>query len=368
VARNLTGERRADRALRSGEARWRSIVESAVDGVITIDRRGRVASFNPAAERLFGYRSQEVIGHNVAMLMPAPYATEHDHYLRRYLDTREARIIGIGREVTGRRKDGTTFPMHLSVGEASIDGETSFTGIVRDLTERVAMEARLREESELARIGELAAVLAHEVKNPLAAVSGAVQMISEVLPVDSDERAITAEILHRVDGLSALMGDLLLYARPPRPNPMQTDAAELVHGLIAFFRQDPDWRGLDVEVRGSASIFADPELLKITLQNLLLNAAQAMHGRGRLLVELEQINGLATIGVTDSGPGIAADAVDRVFTPFFTTKARGTGLGLATVKRIAEAHGGKISIAQTSGTGTTMRLTLPAEGPQENLA
>jgi len=359
ITRNLTGERRADRAVRSGEARWQSIVESAVDGIITIDHRGRVDSFNPAAERLFGYRSDEVIGRNVSMLMPVPYAAEHDHYIKRYIDTREARIIGIGREVTGRRKDGTTFPMHLSVGEASIDGEARFTGIVKDLTDRVALESKLREESGLARIGELAAVLAHEVKNPLAAVSGAVQMISEILPADSDERQITAEILNRLDGLSALMGDLLLYARPPRPSPVAIDGLELVNGLIAFFRQDPEWRGLDVEVRGTAQVCADPELLKITLQNLLLNAAQAMHGRGRLEVELGHSGRFVYVEVTDAGPGISADDRDRVFTPFFTTKARGTGLGLATVKRIAEAHGGDISIAQTSSTGTTMRLTLP---------
>lgn len=360
IARNLTGERRADRALRSGEARWRSIVESAVDGIITIDRRGRIEAFNPAAERLFGYRRDEVVGRNVSMLMPAPYAAEHDHYVKRYLDTHEPRIIGIGREVTGLRKDGTTFPMHLSVGEASIDGEARFTGIVRDLTDRVALEQKLREESGLARIGELAAVLAHEVKNPLAAVSGAVQMISEVLPPESDERQITAEVLHRLDGLSALMGDLLLYARPPHPNPTAIDGQELVNGLIAFFRQDPAWRDLDVEVRGSVTLLADPELLKITLQNLLLNAAQAMHGRGRLVVELGREDGVARVEITDAGPGIPPDVQDRVFTPFFTTKARGTGLGLATVKRIAEAHGGQIAIAWTSSSGTTMRLTLPA--------
>lgn len=360
IAHDLTGERRADKAFRRGEARWQSIVESAVDGIITIDRRGRIETFNPAAERLFGFRRDEVLGRNVSTLMPAPHAVEHDHYIKRYLDTHEPRIIGIGREVMGRRKDGTTFPMHLSVAEASIDGETRFTGMVRDLTDRVALEQKLREESGLARIGELAAVLAHEVKNPLAAVSGAVQMISEVLPPESDERQITAEVLHRLDGLSALMGDLLLYARPPHPNPTAVDGGELVNSLVSFFRQDPEWRDITVDVRGSARILADPELLKITLQNLLLNAAQAMHGRGRLLVELGEGDGRARVEITDAGPGIPADVQDRVFTPFFTTKARGTGLGLATVRRISEAHGGDISIARTSAAGTTMRLTLPA--------
>ena len=363
IARNLTGERRIDRAFRSGEARWRSIVESAVDGIITIDHRGRIETFNPAAERLFGYSRDEVLGRNVSMLMPAPYQAEHDHYLKRYLDTHDAKIIGIGREVTGLRKDGTTFPMHLSVGEVLIEGGVRFTGIVRDLTDRVALEQKLREESGLARIGELAAVLAHEVKNPLAAVSGAVQMISGVLPPHSDERQITTEVLQRLDGLSALMGDLLLYARPPHPSPAVIDGLELVNNLVAFFRQDPAWRELSVEVRGTATAIADPELLKIALQNLLLNAAQATRGRGRVNVELAQTDGVTTVEVSDNGPGIPANVRERVFTPFFTTKARGTGLGLATVKQIAEAHGGGISIAATSSSGTTMRLTLPVSKP-----
>ena len=265
--------------------------------------------------------------------------------------------------MTGLRKDGTTFPMHLSVGEVLIEGGVRFTGIVRDLTDRVALEQKLREESGLARIGELAAVLAHEVKNPLAAVSGAVQMISGVLPPHSDERQITTEVLQRLDGLSALMGDLLLYARPPHPSPAVIDGLELVNNLVAFFRQDPAWRELSVEVRGTATAIADPELLKIALQNLLLNAAQATRGRGRVNVELAQTDGVTTVEVSDNGPGIPANVRERVFTPFFTTKARGTGLGLATVKQIAEAHGGGISIAATSSSGTTMRLTLPVSKP-----
>ena len=337
-----------------------AIVESAVDGIILIDERGLVEFFNPAAERLFGYTSAEVIGRNVSMLMPSPHAEEHDRYLKRYLTTREPHIIGIGREVTARRKDGTLFPVHLSVAELDVGGKAKFTGIIRDLTERVKLEKRLREESGLVRVGELAAVLAHEIKNPLAAVSGAIQMLGQHITAEKD-RAIVKEILHRLDGLSALMGDLLLYARPPRPEMRPVELPRLFEALVAFLKSDPAWRGLDVQVEGQAGpIVADPELLKIAFQNLLLNAAQAVRGQGRIRVKLAHDETQTTVDIIDSGPGIPQEHHERLFTPFFTTKARGTGLGLATVRRIAEAHGGEVRIAETGSSGTVVRVSLPA--------
>jgi len=146
------------------ESTRRSVIESAVDGIIVIDSRGRIEAFNPGAERLFGFTEHEVVGQNVSMLMPSPSHEEHDAYLARYLATGERRIIGIGREVTARRRDGTVFPVRLSVGEMSVDGERKFTGILHDLSDRIRIETQLREQTSLARIGEMAAVIAHEVK------------------------------------------------------------------------------------------------------------------------------------------------------------------------------------------------------------
>ena len=175
--------------LRASEERWRSIIESAVDAIIVIDSHGTVEAFNPGAERLFGYRESDVVGRNVSMLMPSPYREEHDGYLSRYLVTGEAKIIGVGREVTGRRADGSLFPLHLSVGEMLLGGERKFTGILHDLSSRVRMEEQLREQAALVRLGEMAAVIAHEVKNPLAGIRGAVQVIGGRLPKDSREVA-----------------------------------------------------------------------------------------------------------------------------------------------------------------------------------
>jgi two-component system sensor kinase FixL len=360
IGRDITARRRAERGRRVSEARWRAIVDSAVDGIVVIDGLGRIESFNPAAERLFGYRLEEVTGANVSILMPEPHATDHDGYIRRYQATREPRIIGIGREVTARRKDGTLFPAHLSVAEVSIEGEPRFTGIIRDLTERVKLEARLREEAGLARIGELAAVLAHEVKNPLAAVSGAVQVLADKLPAEED-REIIDEVLRRLDGLGAMMSDLLLFARPPKPRLAPIQLTDLIESLVAFMRLDQSWQGLTVHVSGEAPlVMADGELLKVALQNVLVNAVQAMEGHGRLTVTLGQSPGHVHIDVTDTGPGISEAAGARLFTPFYTTKARGTGLGLPTVRRIAEAHGGVVEVRATGPSGTTIRFTLPA--------
>jgi two-component system, LuxR family, sensor kinase FixL len=359
TVRDQTAQRRAERNLRSSEARGRAIIETAVDAIILIDRRGRIEAFNPAAERLFGYQAHEVMGRNVSMLMPEPYAVEHDHYLRRYAMTGERHIIGIGREVTAKRRDGTTFPGHLSVAELSIEGEVKFTGIVRDLTERVRLEMKLREESGLVRLGELAAVLAHEVKNPLAAVSGAIQVLSARLPSDED-REIVGEVLRRLDALSRMMSDLLLYARPPKPRLAPVQIADLVDGLIAFMRHDKNWSDVRMRLEGTApAVLADAELLKVALQNLLVNAAQAMNTRGDILVCLESKNGVVQIDVVDSGTGIAPDIQPRLFTPFFTTKAQGTGLGLPTVRRIAEAHNGTVHIVSSDASGTRVRFTLP---------
>jgi two-component system, LuxR family, sensor kinase FixL len=364
IARDITAERRAEASHRSSEARARAIIETAVDAIILIDRRGRIEAFNPAAERLFLYRCDEVMGRNVSMLMPEPQSSEHDHYLRRYVMTGQRHIIGIGREVTALRKDGSTFPVHLSVAELAIEGETKFTGIIRDLTDRVKLEAKLREESGLVRLGELAAVLAHEVKNPLAAVSGAIQVLSDRL-TSAEDREIAREVLRRLEALSAMMSDLLLYARPPKPRVRPVAVVELVESLIAFMRLDEGWRDVEAWVEGAApSVLADAELLKVALQNLLVNAVQAMHGKGRLTVQLVEQDGLVHIDVVDSGSGILPDIQAQMFTPFFTTKSRGTGLGLATVRRIAEAHRGKVRILASDSGGTTVRFSLPAQQTQ----
>jgi two-component system sensor kinase FixL len=343
----------------SGE-RLRTIIDSAVDGIIVIDQSGHIESFNPAAERLFGYPRSEVIGRTVSMLMPSPYREEHDAYLSRYLTSGEARIIGIGREVTGRRRDGTTFPLHLSVGELTVEGEQKFTGILHDLTGRVRLEERLREAATLAKVGEMAAVIAHEVKNPLAGIRGAIQVIGSRLPADSRDAAVLNEIVKRIDALDGLMKDLLVFARPPQPQRASVDIVPLVTTTAELICQDPSLKDVQVDVEGSAPpVLADAEMLKIVFQNLLVNSAHAMQGRGTIDVTIAAIDGACEISFTDAGPGIPEEIRDKIFTAFFTTKSRGSGLGLATAKRFVEAHQGVIEVECPPTGGTKVRIRLP---------
>jgi PAS domain S-box-containing protein len=348
--------------LRASEARWRSIIESAVDGIVVIDAHGRIEAFNPAAERLFGYSEQEVLGRNVAMLMPAPFREEHDIYLARYLATGTRKIIGIGREVAGLRRDGTTFPLQLSVGEMKINGERKFTGILHDLSARVRIEEQLREQSTLARLGEMAAVIAHEVKNPLAGIRGAVQVIGGRLAEGSREAAMTKEIVARIDTLNDLMKDMLLYARPPQLRPAPVEVARLAAATAELMLEDPVLKGVHVEVDGSAPpIDADPELLKIVFQNLLVNGAHAMKGQGTIRVAVKTIDDACHIAFSDTGSGIPPEIREKIFTPFFTTKSRGSGLGLPTVKRLIEAHRGTVSVECPPAGGTTISIQLPSQ-------
>jgi signal transduction histidine kinase len=261
------------------------------------------------------------------------------------------------------RRDGSTFPIHLSVGEMSLGGARKFTGILHDLTARVQMEARLREQAALARLGEMAAVIAHEVKNPLTAVRGAIQVIGNRLPPGSREVNVVTDIIARLDTLNQLVKDLLLFARPPQPRLRPLDVSLVLNATAALLKEDAAHAGVRVTMTGQAPpLMADAELLKIVFINLLVNSSQALKGHGDITVTTSAADGECVIVVSDHGPGIPPEARERLFTPFFTTKARGTGLGLSTVKRIVEAHHGQIQVESTTSTGqggTTITLHLP---------
>ncbi len=346
---------------RIAEARWRAVIDAAVDGIIVIDSKGRIEVFNAAAQQMFGYSEAEATGRNVSILMPEPDHSQHDGYLANHLRTGERKIIGIGRAVTGRRKDGHTFPLHLSVGRMEIDGEPHFTGILHDLSSRAELEDRLREASALARLGEMAAVIAHEIKNPLAAVRGAIQVIGSRMKGDGGDGAIIKEIIARIDALNNLIQDLLVFARPPQPRPAATDLRALLSEVVGLLKTDPAFGGLDVTIAGDAPAMPlDPLLMTIVFQNLLINSAQAMHGKGAITVAMTPADGWLRVDVIDQGPGIHPEIRAMLFRPFKTTKARGTGLGLATAKRLVELHEGRISVTCPPGGGTTVTVELPS--------
>jgi two-component system sensor histidine kinase HydH len=225
----------------------------------------------------------------------------------------------------------------------------------------VQLEKQLREQAALTRLGEMAAVVAHEVKNPLTGIRGAIQVIGGRLPAGSKDAAVAKEIVSRIDALNDLMKDLLLFARPPQPHKAPIDVLSLARMVADLVRGDPTLHALTIEVTGSSiPVNADAELLKIVIQNLLLNAAHAMQGQGQIRVTVTSLERRCRIDIADNGPGIPSHVREKLFTPFFTTKARGTGLGLSTAKRFLEAHDGSIAVDCPPGGGTTVTLELPA--------
>jgi PAS domain S-box-containing protein len=391
----MSDSRVAD-ALRASEARLRAILDTAVDAFITINEAGTVESFNPAAERLFGFAAAEVIGRNVNILMPPPYEQEHDDYLRRYVETGERRIIGIGREVVARRKDGSTFPIDLAVGEAIIDGNRLFTGVVRDISERKQAEEAIRESNrrlqqalaelhtkgaeveqvsqqlwqaaKLATVGELAAGIAHELNNPLATVSLRVESMLAVLPADHPHRAALEVVEGEIERMGNLVANVLQFSRRGHREVSTLVVGEELGRTLELIQYQFRRRGVEVRREVAADVrpvLADRQQLRQVFLNLLTNALDAMPEGGILTVRVSAAkSGRVTIEFTDTGTGIRPEHLPRVTEPFFTTKdeGKGTGLGLAICKRIAQEHGGTLTVESTLGKGTTVRVELPVEG------
>jgi signal transduction histidine kinase len=222
------------------------------------------------------------------------------------------------------------------------------------------MEEQIREQTALAKLGEMAAVIAHEVKNPLAGIRGAIQVFATRTAKEGTTPPILTEIIGRIDSLDRMMKELLLFARPPQPKRAPTDVVPLVTTTAEFLSQDPSLKQVEIEIDGSSPpVHADQEMLKIVFQNLLINGAHAMHGRGRIRVAVKATDSTCQIAFSDGGPGIPPEVREKIFSPFFTTKSRGSGLGLPTAKRLIEAHEGQIVIDCPPSGGTTVVVQLP---------
>lgn len=339
-----------------------AVVQTIIDGVVVIDHRGRIEWTNDAALRMFGYAPGEVVGENVRVLMPPQVSAHHDGYLAHYLATGERKIIGIGREVRGQRKDGSEFPMYLAVAEMQVDGVRKFTGIVRDLTEAKRLELLLQERQTLARIGELAAVVAHEVRNPLAAIRGVVEVIQTRFPAGSSDRTVLGDLLARVDSLDHLVSDLLVYARPAQSVFRPVSVLGLARDTVALVANDHGASTLRFEVSGDdAQLWLDAAQMGRALLNLITNAAQAARAGGVVRVTGARHDERYLLSVIDEGAGMPADVAARCLEPFFTTKTRGSGLGLPIAKRVIDEHRGVFEITSAPGAGTRVTVSLPLD-------
>lgn len=370
-----------NRNLTAREAHLRSILETIPDAMVVIGERGIMQSFSPAAERLFGWKAEEVVGRNVKMLMPDPYREAHDAYLDRYLSTGERRIIGIGRVVVGERKDGSTFPMELAVGEMVSDDQRFFTGFIRDLSERQQTEARLQElQTELVHIsrltamGEMASALAHELNQPLSAIAnylkgskrllgsgGDIERVQEAIDKAGDQALRAGEIIRRLrDFVARGEAERRVESLPKLIE--EASALALVgakeHGIRVLFRFDPQ---IDL-------VLADKVQIQQVALNLIRNAIEAMESATRRVLEIRIApapDDQAQVIISDTGTGISPEIADQLFQPFVTTKRTGMGVGLSISRTIIEAHGGRLWTEPNPGGGTRFAFTLRAVGDQE---
>ncbi len=374
-------------SLEEAEALLQSILQTVPDAMIVIDERGLIESLSTTAERLFGYGMDEVAGKNVSMLMPSPHREQHDDYLERYLKTGERHIIGIGRIVVGQRRDGTTFPMHLTVGELRTAAKHFFTGFIRDLTDQQLTENRVKAlQSEVAHmsrftaLGEMASTLAHEINQPLTAINNYLRgcqrlldkagddshaMLRDALGKAADQALRAGQIIRRLREFVARGDTERQIERLPK---LIEDASTLAligakeGGVEVSFHLDPK----------ADLVVADRIQIQQVLVNLIRNAIDVlMEWPGPRKIEIETIakaDATAQISVSDSGGGLAQEVAAQLFQPFVTTKQEGMGLGLSISRTIVEAHGGKIWVEARRGGGTTFRFTLQIATEEAGLA
>ena len=358
------------------QAQLQSILDTVPEAMIVIDDHGLMRSFSVTAERLFGWSAAEVIGKNVSILMPFPYRQEHDSYLERYRDTGERRIIGIGRIVVGERKDGSTFPMELAVGEAKVGPERFFTGFVRDLTERRSQERRMQElQSELVHVsrltamGEMASSLAHELNQPLSAITSYLRGAATLLKSEQVDRDRIREALDRSSSQALRAGDIIkrlreFVAKGETEHTLENPAT-LLEEAAALALVGAREQGVRVSLRCDREL---PDVIvdKIQIQqvalNLIRNAIEAMETmttRRELTIDAKRDGEFAFFSVADTGTGISPEIARHLFQPFITSKANGMGVGLSICRTIIEAHGGRISARPNEDGGTVFEFTLP---------
>ncbi len=385
VPRHLSGifldigeEKQLEETLRTRESHLRSILDTVPDAMIVIDGHGIIQLFSTAAERLFGYSEQESIGMNVKELMPEPDRGRHDAYIARYRSSGERHIIGIGRIVTGKRRDGTTFPMHLSIGEMQSGGEPYFTGFVRDLTEHQQTQARLQElQSELVHVsrlsamGEMASALAHELNQPLAAISNYMKGSRRLLAGSGDPNAAKIEnAMDRAAEQALRAGQII---RRLRDFVARGESEKRVESLSKLIEEAgalglAGAREQNVQLRFNLNpqadlVLADRVQIQQVLVNLFRNALEAMaqsQKRELIATNSKVADDMIEIEVSDTGTGFQDDVLPNLFQTFFTTKETGMGVGLSISRSIIEAHGGRMWAENNAAGGATFRFTLPA--------
>jgi two-component system, LuxR family, sensor kinase FixL len=356
--------------LSEGEARLRAVWEMAVDAMITIDERGIIEAVNPAALRLFGYAADEMSGKNVSMLMPSPDRERHNEYLQRYIETGIAKIIGIGREAIGVRKNGTEFPIDIAISELHVRGRRLFTGIIRDITDLRKAQRQLVQSERLTAIGQMVTGLAHESRNALQRAQACLDMLELEIGENSGSELLDLTRRGRaaLDELHRLYEEVRDYASPVKLDYSTCDLCELVKTV--WIHLEEEWATKQVQLFGHAEekkliCQVDRHKIEQVLRNVLENAIAVSPQAGRVQVtcadaDIDGRRGVR-IAINDDGPGLDEKQKQGIFEPFFTTKPKGTGLGMAIARRLVEAHNGMIVVGHSPRSGAEIIISLPKE-------
>jgi PAS domain S-box-containing protein len=336
----------------------RALDQAAI--VATTDVRGRITYVNDKFCEISGYARHELLGQDHRIINSGHHPKE---FIRELWVTIANGKVWHG-ELQNRAKDGHTYWVDTTIVPFLDERGKPFQYIAirADITARKLAEDRLRQQAALARVGQMAAIVAHEVRNPLARIKGAMQVLSGRRAKDDPEQPVLRDIIARVDSLNDLISDLMVFARPRPPQLADVELKHLVTEAVTMARHDPSGQALDIHVEGDGvTVRADADLVRATVLNLLLNAGQAMGGHGRVVLRLTHAHDRASIAVQDDGPGIPEALREQVFEPFFTTKSRGGGLGLAIARRTADIHGGTLTLECPPTGGTVVTLTMPLQ-------
>jgi two-component system sensor kinase FixL len=363
--------------MQNSDVLFKALIETAVDGIMVIDEAGLIQVYNEACERMFGYRLEEVIGQNVKILMPPPYHAEHDDYLSRYRNTGERRIIGIGREVVGRRRNGTTFEMYLSVGEGRFEDRRIFLGIVHDISERKADEQRIQElqkellhATRLTTTGQLGAALAHELNQPLAAILNYTGILQDIATRNAGpDGDIVREVTDRIAEQTVRAGEIIRRLRgfvskrePDRATQNLNDVVQESIALGFVGAADTSVRLRSHLAKNLPPLSVDKVQIQQVMINLVRNAVEAMQETPRRVLTVTTAideKDFIRVSVADTGPGLSEEIAASLFQPFLTTKADGLGIGLSICRTIVESHGGRLWMEPAEGGGAVFHFSLP---------
>lgn len=355
-----------------------AIMEAAVDAIIVMEQGGTIVSFSRSAESMFGYAASEVVGLPVNTLMPEPYRSQHQDYIERYLQTGRAHIMGVGRQVEGIRRDGEVFPVWLSVGEAVTANGSRFVGIIRDLSEqrraeleRHSLQQSLAHVSRLSLLGEMAAGIAHEINQPLTAIANyskaARNLLDRSSAGDDKLRQACHGISDQVQRAGEVITNLRKFVRRREIEMTRLEPGSLVESLMILINADANHEGVEVRTKLASDlpqVFGNAVQLQQVLLNLTRNAVDAMQEHRKppreILIETKRGDqDTVEIRVSDRGPGVPENLLDSIFHPFFTTKEKGLGVGLAISLSIVEAHGGNLRVENRAGGGSSFVIQLP---------